>query len=107
MWRKVIKSNYGEDIFRFAPFENPNHSSYESIWLRDLSSLKSSSIRYDLFFKCVGRKVGNGRSTLFWHDTWVGDSPLKIRFGKLFSVATFIDSTVANNGVWVDGVWNW
>ncbi|KAK1324968.1 hypothetical protein QJS10_CPA01g01304 [Acorus calamus] len=28
--------------------------------------------------------VGDGRETSFWHDTWLGDSPLKDRFGDIY-----------------------
>ncbi|GJY05619.1 RNA-directed DNA polymerase, eukaryota [Tanacetum coccineum] len=32
----------------------------------------------------VNKKVGNGESTSFWNDLWLGDSPLNKRFPRLF-----------------------
>jgi hypothetical protein len=51
--------------------------------------------------------LGNGVTTSFWLDCWVGDSPLKDRFPRLFSISIQKEATVAD--VW-DGTdigrWN-
>jgi hypothetical protein len=31
--------------------------------------------------------VGDGRNTFFWLDHWVGDSPLRFKFPRLFDLA--------------------
>lgn len=31
-------------------------------------------------------KVGDGKSTLFWHDKWVLSKPIKLSFPRLFSI---------------------
>lgn len=33
------------------------------------------------------RVLGNGRSTFFWHDIWVGDIPLKLKYPRLFDLS--------------------
>jgi hypothetical protein len=33
------------------------------------------------------RKIGNGMLTRFWRDVWIGDSPLCIKFPRLFSLS--------------------
>ena len=42
----------------------------------------------------VRRVVGDGRDTLFWHDTWVGDTSLKLKFPRLFDLSVNKESTV-------------
>jgi len=34
----------------------------------------------------IRRIVGDGRGTLFWHDIWVGEIPLKLKFPRLFAL---------------------
>ena len=40
--------------------------------------------------------IGNGRSTRFWWDIWVGDSKLKDMFPQLFRMATNNSAVVAD-----------
>jgi len=44
----------------------------------------------------VRRKVGDGRNTLFWYDTWVGDTPLRLKFPRLFELAVEKESKVGD-----------
>ena len=39
------------------------------------------------FDENVRRVVGDGRTTLFWYETWIGDTPLRLRFPQLFELA--------------------
>jgi hypothetical protein len=39
--------------------------------------------------------VGNGRKTFFWTDRWLGESPLAVRFERLFDICTSKEITVA------------
>ncbi|GJR51498.1 RNA-directed DNA polymerase, eukaryota [Tanacetum coccineum] len=32
------------------------------------------------------KRIGNGGDTRFWHDHWLGDQPLRIRFPRLFAL---------------------
>lgn len=62
------------------------------------------------FFATNARiEVGNGKSTLFWYDTWMRDKPLKGKLPNLFQVARYKNRTVvkeveANN--WIRSVRN-
>lgn len=40
-------------------------------------------------------QIGNGKSTLFWHDAWLGDKPLKETLPSLFQAARFKNRTVS------------
>lgn len=48
------------------------------------------------FEEWVSRKVGNGASTYFWYDRWLGDVPLRTRFSRLFDLANNKLSMVAD-----------
>jgi len=47
------------------------------------------------FAGLVLRKVGDGATTSFWLDRWVGDVPLSRRFSLLFNLAENKLATVA------------
>ena len=47
------------------------------------------------------RRVNNGTSTQFWHETWMGNTPLKNQFPRLFRLALNKDCMIRdcwNNG---------
>ena len=52
-----------------------------------------------------GRAVEvGGQQTRFWHDNWLGDCPLKIKFYRLFQITSEPDLEVAKarvNGQWL------
>ncbi|PWA76520.1 reverse transcriptase domain, Reverse transcriptase zinc-binding domain protein [Artemisia annua] len=67
-----------------------------STWDAILSSvhiLKSKGI--DLLSYCI-RKVGNGVSTRFWNDIWIGDQPLNSKFPRIYMLDNDRDCYVAN-----------
>lgn len=41
----------------------------------------------DPFAASIRFRIGNGRKIFFWHDVWVGDSPLPTQFPELFRCA--------------------
>ena len=41
----------------------------------------------DLFLRRVKFLVGNGMSTRFWEDTWLGDTPLAVQYPTLYNLA--------------------
>lgn len=48
-------------------------------------------------------KLGDGGSIFFWHDIWICNCPLKIKYALLFNICSDQDITVAGcllNGVW-------
>ena len=40
----------------------------------------------DLFFRRVKFLVGNGMSTRFWEDTWLGEAPLALQYPTLYNI---------------------
>ncbi|KAK1283787.1 hypothetical protein QJS10_CPB21g01443 [Acorus calamus] len=62
------------------------------------------------FVEAFGWDVGNGRAIRFWHDQWVGDTPLKSKFPEIFTIAADKDGlveqfwTLDSEGGWVIGL---
>lgn len=48
--------------------------------------------------------VGDGKSTSFWNDVWLGETPLKTQFPYIYSICACRDSTIEQAGA--DGDWN-
>ncbi|MCI07352.1 putative ribonuclease H protein, partial [Trifolium medium] len=57
----------------------------------------------DVFVK----KLGNGGSTRFWLDHWVGVAPLKEVFPRLYNISLQTGSTIQEMGEWVNDKWIW
>lgn len=51
--------------------------------------------------------IGEGDSTMFWKQRWVGDSCLKSRFPHLYRLSIQKNSKVRDMGSWQHGVWCW
>ncbi|GKD97442.1 RNA-directed DNA polymerase, eukaryota [Tanacetum coccineum] len=57
----------------------------------------------------IQRRVNNGASTKFWHDTWIGTSPLRFQFPRLFRLSTRRDCLIRDcwdNGWHLDWIRN-
>ncbi|CAJ2632776.1 unnamed protein product [Trifolium pratense] len=55
------------------------------------------------FFK----KIGNGGTTRFWHDSWLGPQSLKEVFPHLFLISVQKECSVQEVGRWNSGRWEW
>ncbi|XP_039685099.1 uncharacterized protein [Medicago truncatula] len=77
-------ARYGEDGGRLK-----EGGSQSSLWWRMINKVREGIgegvSRW--FDDNVRRVIRDGRSTLFWHDTWLGDIPLKLKFPRLFDLA--------------------
>ncbi|GJR56281.1 RNA-directed DNA polymerase, eukaryota [Tanacetum coccineum] len=89
-WSKVLasKSNGGLGVIHALHGSNTStlSASYSSLWssiIKECNALKSQGL--DLISHCKIR-VGNGMSTSFWHDQWLGDSCLRLSYPRLFAL---------------------
>jgi HEAT repeat protein len=59
----------------------------------------------------VSKRVGDGTSTFFWYDRWLGDMSLRTRFSRLFDLSNNKLCTVADmfSLGWEEGgeAWRW
>ncbi|CAI8613252.1 unnamed protein product [Vicia faba] len=60
-----------------------------SIWWRDVVSagrvVLADKTCADIFMIKVKYKVGSGEKTVFWHNIWIGDKPLKEEFHEVYA----------------------
>ena len=61
----------------------------------------------DVIAKGTVKKIGNGASTIFWKDTWLGNSPLDCRFPHLFSILIQEFNKVVDMGCCDSASWCW
>ena len=47
------------------------------------------------FFNKTKFIVGNGNTTRFWEDTWLGETPLALQYPSLYSIVQRRDAFVA------------
>ena len=91
LWYQVLKSRYGEEGGRLK--EGGSHC---SAWWRSLSRFPEGLGEGVgcWFDNNTRRVVGNGQSTFFWHDIWVWEIPLKLKFLHLFDLSVDKDCSV-------------
>lgn len=57
------------------------------VWWRDLGSIFSNREgNTEWFSSNIARKIGNGENTYFWHDVWINNVPLSVKFSRLYTV---------------------
>nr|GEU41956.1 RNA-directed DNA polymerase, eukaryota [Tanacetum cinerariifolium] len=89
LWSKVIQALYGKRIDFHA-------TKFSSIWcsiIRELHQLKDNG--FDFWEHCKIR-IGNGSTTRFWYDLWIGDMRLYAKFPRLFALDLNKDCSVAD-----------
>jgi len=92
LWYRVLKARYAEEGGRLK-----EGGRLGSSWWRMLCNVRGGVGEGvgNWFEGNIRRVVGDGLSTLFWFDHWVGDSPLQFTFPRLFDLAINKECTVA------------
>ncbi|GJV02167.1 RNA-directed DNA polymerase, eukaryota, reverse transcriptase zinc-binding domain protein [Tanacetum coccineum] len=75
LWSRVIKAIYGEDGAVDKVYKSASRSCWRDI-LNEVRKLKVQGINMRDFMYI---KVGNGVSTKFWDDVWIGSKALKLK----------------------------
>jgi hypothetical protein len=104
LWKEVVTARYGEDVIGKRSLSEIDITRLGSIWWRDLCLIDKNS---GWFSNAIGKKVGNGNSTSFWNDQWIGDQTLRLRFPRLFGISVQRDEVICNMGQMELGHWNW
>jgi hypothetical protein len=97
LWREVIRSKYGDEVIGRVDWNEGGRPWFSSLWWKDISSI-GYNLNTNWFVRSVKRSLGNGATTSFWLDIWVGSLSLKDRFPRLYSISTQKMVTVAELG---------
>jgi hypothetical protein len=98
VWKDVITSKYGANVVGRVDLGDESRPWYASLWWKDVCSI-GVNCGINWFSQCAVKKLGNGSLTSFWRDKWIGDTPLKDRFLRLFTISNQKEASVAD-------VWN-
>jgi len=85
LWFRVLSGRYGTEEGRLR-----GGGREASEWWRVVHRLS----RETWFGHHVSRRVGNGRTTLFWSDMWCGRVSFRVRFSRLFELSVFKGESV-------------
>lgn len=102
LWRKVISEKYGDFIAHELTIPKQGGQ-----WKNIVSCILKNPVAKEMLKSHIRRVVRNGAATLFWQDLWLGQSPLKNQFPRLFSIAADPKATIASLGSWHGPVWIW
>ncbi|XP_071739984.1 uncharacterized mitochondrial protein AtMg00310-like [Rutidosis leptorrhynchoides] len=99
LWVKVIKSIYGGSGHLLTGGLSCSSSS-NSLWLDIVKTcFKIDEVGID-FTRSMVRTIGNGNNTSFWQDPWLGNTPLKITYSRLFRLEVNQDAKVCDRVIW-------
>jgi len=108
LWSLVLRAKYGEEggRVRFA-------KGVGSIWWRHLNQIRVRVGMVDATWLVdnIVRQVGDGSTTLFWVNPWLGDITLSTSYARLFELSENKLATVSEMFAlgWGDGseAWKW
>uniref|UniRef100_A0A452Z2S4 Reverse transcriptase zinc-binding domain-containing protein n=1 Tax=Aegilops tauschii subsp. strangulata TaxID=200361 RepID=A0A452Z2S4_AEGTS len=83
-WAQILRNKYLQSKTLSQVTVRPMDSPF---W-KGLMRVKSVFLNWTKFI------VGNGTSTRFWEDTWLGDTPLALQYPSLYSIVQRRDATV-------------
>jgi hypothetical protein len=92
-WYRVLVARCGEEAGRLEVGGRRG-----SFWSREIAKIRDGIGETDegWFAERVSKRVGDGTSTYFWYDRWLGDAPLRMRFSRLFDLSNNKLCTVAD-----------
>ncbi|XP_071740629.1 uncharacterized protein [Rutidosis leptorrhynchoides] len=113
-WVRVIKSIYGHSSGLGCVASLPENKlkklsgrTWSNIIILDQTLTKLGFNLSNAFVKYVGK----GLDTSFWSDVWLGDSPLKVTYPRLYRLELNKDAAVANRISFDAGAavfsWSW
>lgn len=105
LWRQIVQAKY--DIgptFTIRDLTTPPHG---GPWRGICNLIQSSSHAYQIATHMIRKNIGDGSSTMFWHDVWVGEHPLKEVCPRLFLLSLSPNALVSSCGFWDGQIWHW
>jgi hypothetical protein len=103
IWKEVLVAKYGDHILFDVELSNGPPPYFSSLWWKDICALENSVGSRRWLEEVVVRRIGNGDLTWFWDDKWHGDSPLSVKFPRLFSLTLKKEVSVREMTLDVEG----
>jgi hypothetical protein len=91
----VIAARYGDQIAFRADWSDIHFPSNSSSWWKDLRGIESAAISLNWVSGGLNRKIGNGVTTSFWLENWIGGVTLRDKFPRLFSLSNQKEATIS------------
>ncbi|XP_071688252.1 uncharacterized protein [Rutidosis leptorrhynchoides] len=111
LWVKVISSIHGSSGGLSPCLDGNYYLPYNSVWTNIVKAGSDIDSKGISFTNSFVRIIGNGLSTSFWNDFWLGNFSLKSRFERLFYLDSDPNVTVAGrlgqSGFEGVGNWDW
>ncbi|MCH80733.1 LINE-1 reverse transcriptase like, partial [Trifolium medium] len=116
LWREVIAARYGTHISFSADWSGYTFPSNSSAWWKDLRDLEGAATSPNWISGAMERRVGNGRTTTFWLQNWIGGSALRDKFPRLYSLSeqkqwhiseVLLNAFDRSRMVWRRGLFQW
>lgn len=106
LWVRILESRYGDVWDRGSVGVPRGLNGKISSWWKDVITI-SVGEQGGWMHENLERQMGDGNSTLFWKDSWIGEAALKDEFPRLFNVCLDKDITLGLKGSWVGSEWLW
>jgi mannosylglycoprotein endo-beta-mannosidase len=87
LWKDVLVAKYGIHIVNNVNLSLDPIPDFASLWWKDLCGIDEWGDSPNWLEEVVERRIGNGRLTRFWKDVWIGNTPLCVKFPRLFSLS--------------------
>jgi hypothetical protein len=104
LWKDVVVARYGTDVLGKKNLGELDITRVGSMWWRDICTLDKDS-RW--FTNVIAKKIGNGNSTSFWNEVWIGNQSLRHMFPRLFGISMQKDEVIGRMGRVEDDMWHW
>nr|GEZ15217.1 RNA-directed DNA polymerase, eukaryota [Tanacetum cinerariifolium] len=90
LWARVIKAIYGDD----GQVGNVSKAGSRSCWRNIVNEVRILSNQGIKVLDYMRIKLGNGESTTFWDDNWIGGKVLKYSFPRIYALETEKEVTI-------------
>ncbi|KAL4285455.1 hypothetical protein GQ457_16G030360 [Hibiscus cannabinus] len=105
-WQNIIAKKYQYNLKSLLPHSQQN-GRLSWIWNGIIKSFEKD----DQFGICIRSnlkiQLGDGSLINFWHDIWLCDVPLRIKFPRIFAICTNKTGVIADFGRKEAGGWVW
>jgi hypothetical protein len=108
LWKDVLIARYGGRAGSSVSLNGSVGGSSISVWWKDICAMEDFIASKKWLEDVVERRVGNGVSTSFWSQKWIGNNTLQATFPRLFSLSVQKEALVRELAViGVDSIgWN-